>query len=436
MAAAVALMLSGCTSYEIDMPENPVAPVVGNEVTTNVIYEANPRFFGSVDCLRNLTAQLDRISDMGCDILWVMPIYEQGELNSIGSPYCISNFKGVNVKYGTLEDARTLVNSAHAKGMKVIFDWVANHTSWDHPWIEDNPNFYKHDEDGNIVSPSKDWKDVAQLDFNNPATCDAMKDAMLYWVKELNIDGYRCDYAEGVPGDFWSDVITDLEKINKDIIMLAETSNATFYEYGFDMIYDWNSGPTISSAFHGGDPSGVVKEAADALQNVPDGKSILRYAFNHDVAAENDFDTYFGSADGIPAAYVCASMLNGTPMIYSGMDATGITGKLSFFNYSSLDFSNDLSHKYKVINDVFRQTADVRRGQLGDYYSGNSVVCFTRRIPGKTMVVAVNVSDASKEVKVPISLVNTTMSDLITGKTVNLSYTMEIEAYGYAVLVN
>ena len=129
-------------------------------------------------------------------------------------------------------------------------------------------------------------------------------------------------------------------------------------------------------------------------------------------------------------------MLNGTPMIYSGMDATGITGKLSFFNYSSLDFSNDLSHKYKVINDIFRQTADVRRGQLGDYYSGNSVVCFTRRIPGKTMVVAVNVSDASKEVKVPISLVNTTMSDLITGKTVNLSYTMEIEAYGYAVLVN
>lgn len=390
-AALASALLTGCTSYEIDMPANPEPPAVGKEVSTDVIYQANPAFFGTQDCLKGLNAQLERIAGMDCDILWVMPIYVRGEKDAIGSPYCIKDFKGVNPKYGTEADVKALVDNAHSKGMKVMFDWIANHTAWDHPWVTQYPDRYAHDADGNISS-ANGWSDVAQLDFSNQATREAM---------------------------------------------IAETSDTDYYSYGFNMIYDWNSAPTISAAFNGAAPSEIVKEAKEALAKVPAGNddSILRYAFNHDVAAENNVSNYFGSIDAIPAAYVCASMLNGTPMIYSGMDATGISGKLSFFNYTTLDFSAALSDTYKAINKAFEASAEVRRGVLTDY-STSAAVCFTRSIPGKTLLVVVNVSGKTRSVRTPISLAQSTMTDLLSGKNVSVGYSIELDPYDYTILMN
>ena len=434
IATVAAFAAAGCTSYEIDMPANPAEPVIGNEVSTNVIYQANPRFFGDNECLKGLTRQVSRIAGMECDILWVMPVYEPGELNGIGSPYCIRDFKAVNPRYGTMTDLKELVNTAHSSGMKVILDWVANHTAWDCSWITEHPDWYVKDAAGNIVSPSG-WSDVAQLNFANADMRAAMKDAMLFWVGQLGIDGYRCDYADGVPHDFWSDVITALRAKNSDMIMLAETANPDYYADGFDMIYDWNSSTTISSAFNGGKPADVVKEATEALAKVPDGKSILRYVFNHDVAAENNVATMFGAPEGVPAAYVLASMLNGTPMIYSSMDVEGLSGKLSFFNYMTLDFSTSLSDEYKAINAAFKASAEVRRGELRDF-SNSSVVCFTRMIPGHNLLVAVNTTGSEKSVKSPISLAGSTMTGLIDGKRVTVPVEISLEPYSYTILMN
>ncbi|MBD5314382.1 MAG: alpha-amylase [Bacteroides sp.] len=434
IATVAAFAATGCTSYEIDMPANPAAPVIGDEVSTNVIYQANPRFFGDNDCLKGLTAQLTRISDMDCDILWVMPVYETGELNGIGSPYCIRNFTALNSRYGTMDDMKNLVNTAHSKGMKVILDWVANHTAWDCPWITQHPDWYVKDAEGNIVSPTG-WSDVAQLNFDNSEVRTAMKDAMTYWVNQLSIDGFRCDYADGVPQDFWSNVITDLRAINPDMIMLAETANPEYYADGFNMIYDWESATTISAAFNGGKPANVVKEAKEALAKVPDGKSILRYVFNHDVAAENNVATMFGSSEGVPAAYVLASMLNGTPMIYSSMDVEGLSGKLSFFDYRTLDFSTALSDVYKSINSAFKASAEVRRGELRDY-SNSSVVCFTRAIPGHNLLVAVNATGSTQTVRTPIVLAGAAMTDLIKGTSVTAPVEIELEPYAYVILMN
>ena len=435
IAAIAALALGGCQkSYEIDMPDNPSLPVIGNEVSTNVVYQANPRFFAEDDCLKALQAELPRISDMGCDILWIMPVYEPGVLNGFGSPYAVKDFTKVNPKYGTLADLQALVKDAQSKGMKVLLDFVANHTAWDHAWIKDHPDWYVHDENGNIVAPSG-WSDVAQLDFNNPDLCTAMKDAMLYWVKEVGIDGYRCDYADGVPDAFWKDLIAELQEVDPNIIMLAESSKTSFYADGFDMIYDWNSAPTISAAFNGGKPDEVVKEAREALAQVPDGKSILRYAFNHDVAAENEVDKMFGASEGTPAAYVLASMLNGTPMIYSSMDVEGLKGKLSFFDYKKLTFSSELTAKYKAINGAFKQSAEVRRGELKDY-SKDKVVCFTREIPGHYLLVAVNTTGEEKTIKTPISLLGAPMTDLLTGEDTNAGVVIELEPYEYTILMN
>lgn len=434
IATVAAFAATGCTSYEIDMPANPAEPVIGNEVSTNVIYQANPRFFGDNECLKGLTRQVSRIAGMECDILWVMPVYEPGELNGIGSPYCIRDFKAVNPRYGTMTDLKELVNTAHSSGMKVILDWVANHTAWDCSWITEHPDWYVKDAAGNIVSPSG-WSDVAQLNFANADMRAAMKDAMIFWVEQLDIDGYRCDYADGVPHDFWSDVITALQAKNSDMIMLAETANPDYYADGFDMIYDWNSSTTISAAFNGGKPADVVKEAMEALAKVPDGKSILRYVFNHDVAAENNVATMFGAPEGVPAAYVLASMLNGTPMIYSSMDVEGLSGKLSFFNYMTLDFSTSLSDEYKAINAAFKASAEVRRGELRDF-SNSSVVCFTRAIPGHNLLVAVNTTGSEKSVKSPISLAGSAMTGLIDGKQVTVPVEISLEPYSYTILMN
>ena len=432
--ATVALAVTGCTSYEIDMPANPEAPAVGPEVSSNVIYQANPRFFGDNECIKGLTNQVSRIASMDCDILWVMPVYEPGELNGIGSPYCVRNFTAVNPRYGTMADLENMVSAAHGAGMKVIFDWVANHTAWDCAWISEHPDWYVRNADGNIVSPSG-WSDVAQLDFSNPEVGEAMKNAMLFWVDKLGIDGYRCDYADGVPHEFWRSTIEALRAKNADMIMIAETANYDYYADGFDMIYDWTSSTSISDAFNGGKPSDVVKKAADALAKVPEGKSILRYAFNHDVAAENNVSTYFGSVDGIPAAYVLASMLNGTPMIYSSMDASGISGKLSFFNYTTLDFSEELTGVYTAIDAAFQESAEVRRGELTDY-SNSSVVCFTRSIPGHTLLVAVNVTGSAQTVRTPIQLAGASMTDLINGGTAAAPLVINLEPYAYTILMN
>ena len=434
LAAVMGMAAAGCTSYEIDMPANPAAPVVGNEVSTDVVYQANPRFFAENECLKALTAQLPRISEMNCDILWVMPIYETGELNAIGSPYCIRDFKAINPKYGTMADLKDLVNTAHSKGMKVILDWVANHTSWDHPWITEHPDRYKKNEAGNIISPSG-WPDVAQLDYGNTATREAMTDAMTYWMKEAGIDGFRCDYVDGVPQDFWNTLIEGLRASYPDIIMLAETAKPEYYSDGFDMIYDWNCATAISSAFNGGKASEVVTEGREAMAKVPDGRSILRFAFNHDTAADNDIDKMFGSVEGIPAAYVAAAMLNGTPMIYSSMDVEGLSGKQSFFDYRTLTFSQTLTDRYKVINSAFKASAEVRRGELRDY-SNSSVICFTRLIPGQSLLVAVNTTGDVKKVRTPISLAGASMNDLIEGKSVTLSYEIEMQPYGYTILMN
>lgn len=434
IAAVAALAATGCTSYEIDMPDNPTPPAIGNEVSSNVIYQANPRFFGEHECFKGLSAQLPRIADMDCDILWIMPFYETGELNGIGSPYCIRNFTAVNPRYGTLADVKDLVNSAHSKGMKVMLDWVANHTAWDCPWIIEHPNWYVKDAEGNIVSPSG-WSDVAQLDYSNSEVREAMKNAMFYWVDQLQIDGYRCDYADGVPGDFWSDVITSLRASNPDFMMLAETSSVEYYDYGFNMIYDWNCALTLSSVFNGGKPSDAVKEGQEALAKVPDGKSILRYVFNHDVAAENNVATMYGTPEGARAAYVVASMLNGTPMIYSSMDAEGLSGKLSFFEYRTLDFSTTLSAEYKEINAAFKASAEVRRGELQDF-SNSSVVCFTRSIPGHSLLVAVNTTGSTQTVKTPITLAGATMTDMLGGNSVTVPVVVELAPYAYTILIN
>ena len=429
--AMSAAALTGCGSDDMDMPSNPALPETGAEVSTSVIYQANPRFFAKSGCLGALTAQVEEIASMGCDILWVMPVMEQGEKDAFGSPYCIRDFKAVNPDYGTMADFRRLVETAHGAGMKVMLDWVANHTAWDHSWTVTHPEYYVRDAAGNIQQAST-WTDVAQLDFSNPDTAGAMADAMLYWVEQSDIDGFRCDYADGVPHSFWAETIAKLREAKPGLLMLAESRDAGFYADGFDMIYDWDFAPAMSGVFNGGKPSDLFAKAASTWSAVPEGKELLRYTFNHDFAAENATGTTYGTPEGAEAAYVLTAMLGGTPMIYSLMDADTDGGTLSFFSYTPLDWSSAKRGRLGAINRAYKATAEVRRGELTTYANSKAVM-FTRATAEQKMLVIVNPTGGQLTVKTPIALAGETMTDLIGEGEVTLPAAVTLDAYGYAI---
>src|SRR6185503_20620415 len=195
-------------------------------VRDGVIYEIYPRAFSQQGNFNAITARLDELKKLGVTILWLMPIHPIGQekkKGTIGSPYAVRDYYGINPDYGTAEDLKRLVREAHARGLKVIIDIVANHTSWDSVMMK-NPEFYERDANGKITYPH-DWSDVAELNYGNPQLRQYMTDMLKYWVREFDLDGFRCDVAEEVPTDFWENARAELEKIKPDIVMLAEGHN-------------------------------------------------------------------------------------------------------------------------------------------------------------------------------------------------------------------
>ncbi len=204
-----ALLIGSLTACGDDpiIPLTPTGPQQYGTPLTNVpdidkatIYEVNLRAQSSEGNLQGVISKLQHIKNLGTNVIWLMPIYEQGITNSVNSPYCIKDYMKISAEYGTLSDLRALTDQAHALGMAVIMDWVANHTSWDHPWITEHPEWYSKNSAGQIIiPPGTNWNDVADLNFDQVAMRKAQIDAMKYWVLEANVDGYRCDYADGVP---------------------------------------------------------------------------------------------------------------------------------------------------------------------------------------------------------------------------------------------
>ena len=188
-----------------------------------VMYEVNFRAFSTGGDIQGVIDRLDEIKALGVNVIWLMPIHPIGAIKSVNSPYSVRDYKAVNPEFGTLSDLRALTDQAHARGMAIMMDWVANHTSWDNAWIS-NRTWYTQDAAGAIIHPpGTNWQDVADLDFTSGPMRLAMIDAMKYWTLEANVDGYRCDYADGVPFDFWKQAIDTLNSIpNRDILFLAE----------------------------------------------------------------------------------------------------------------------------------------------------------------------------------------------------------------------
>ena len=298
------------------------------------LYQVNVRQFSEEGSFAAVQRELPRLRDLGIDILWLMPIHPIGEQNRkgrLGSPYSVRDYYGVNPEFGTLEDLKALVDAAHALGMHVILDWVANHTAWDNPLREQHPEWYERDWDRDFrPTPWWDWSDIIDLDYSKPGLREYMTEAMKYWVREVGIDGYRCDVAGFVPVDFWNNVRRELDAI-KPVFMLAEWEARDLHARAFDATYAWGWYDAVRAVVNG-------RKGLDAMfvyyswreSAWPREAYRLTYVTHHDINAweELEFDAF---GDALDMVIVLSVVGDGIPMMYSGQEA-GNTKRLAFFD--------------------------------------------------------------------------------------------------------
>lgn len=365
-----------------------------------ILYEANPKCFAVNGAFKAIEARLGNIKALGVDILWIMPIHPIGQKNGVGSPYCVKDFKGINPAYGTLADFKHLVDAAHSKGMKVMLDWIANHTAWDNPWVSEHPDWYTQDASGNIIHPSgTNWNDVADLNYDSNQLRQAMIDALKYWISECDIDGYRCDYAHGVPDDFWKEAILQLKALKGNIVMLAESDYERLFDCGFDIIFARSYKSALVSLFNG-----KTKPAAfltngylGAIEKVPEDATKLFFITNHDDASENCPVVQFPGADAALAAFVLTASLDCSALIYSSQEI-GYNQKINFFNNTVMDW-NAASAYTSRYEKAMQAIKKISKNETLNIYASDHVI-FVARTGG---VVAVNCTATETKVAVPKS---------------------------------
>ncbi|MGD1846306.1 MAG: alpha-amylase family glycosyl hydrolase [Salibacteraceae bacterium] len=304
------------------------------------IYEVNIRQYTPEGTITAFRKHLPRLQQMGVKILWLMPIYPIGEKNrkgELGSYYSIKDYTSVNPEFGTEEDFHGLVKEVHERGMYLILDWVANHSAWDHPWVEEHPNWYQRDSAGNLQSPY-DWTDVVAFDYDNTEMRQGMKEALSYWIQKHDVDGYRCDVAFMVPTEFWNDVRIILDAI-KPVFMLAEAEHPEnqLQESAFDMSYAWDWHHLMNHIAKGEQNLTHIDTHCTKYDSLfPADAYRMSFITNHD---ENSWNgTVWERLDaGAPTYAVLSHTLRGMPLIYSGQEA-GLDRRLSFFGKDEIDW--------------------------------------------------------------------------------------------------
>jgi hypothetical protein len=421
----------GHSFYDAAFTKVPAPPDV-------VMYEANERVFAATASLNAIARRLDNIKALGVNVLWLMPVNEQGKQNAIGSPYSVKNYTKVEPEYGTLDDLRNLVKQAHNRDMAVIIDWVANHTSWDNEWIQ-NKSWYMQDAQGNIVSPEgTGWNDVADLDYASAEMRKAMIEAMKYWIYEANVDGFRCDAADMIPADFWKQAIDELRKFEgHTILMLAEGARTDHYASGFDMDYGWDFYDKIKKLYKGqATIANLYASHENEYAHIPTGKEKLRFITNHDESAWDATPiTLFGGEQGSLSAFVLTATLGGSPLLYSTQEI-GVASTVPFFTPTAINWNMNPAFlaKYEKIMAVYAASEALKKGRLQTFDMAG-IACFYRLYQTHGALVAVNVHNNAVTFNVPSQFVGQSFTNAFDNTTVNLPATIAMEPYQYCIWI-
>lgn len=410
------------------------------------IYQINTRQFtpeGTFDAAR---AHLPRLRDLGVRILWLMPVHPIGEQNRkgvLGSPYAVQDYFAVNPDLGTLADLRRFVDEAHSLGLYVILDWVANHTAWDNPLTREHPEWYARDWKGEFCpTPWWDWPDIIDLDYRHEGLRRYMSDALCYWVREVDVDGFRCDVAGYVPVDFWETAREDLEAI-KPVFMLAEWETRDLHRRAFDMSYAWSWNESLHHIAQGKADLGPLRTFyAWNERSWPHDAMRMMFVSNHDKNSwEGTEFEQFG--DALPAAIVLSVVGGGMPLIYNGQEA-GSDKRLDFFDKDPIEWrEHPLGEFYRRLFALKRDTSALWNGAWGARMVNvpnsveDHVLSFVRRDERSKVFSVFNFSGTPRQVAFEETLCHGDYTDWEndTAVRVDASTTMALEPWAWRVLL-
>ncbi len=377
-------------------------------VADAVLYEVNLRQYTEEGTFAAFGEHLDELKAAGFNTLWFMPIHPIAKKNragGLGSYYSVADYQEVNPDYGTKEDFKALVDAAHEKGFHVMLDWVGNHTGWDNPWIEEHPDWYTT-ENGKIISPAgTGWLDVADLNYDSAAMRKEMIKSMSYWVTEFDIDGFRCDYAPGVPADFWETARYELQQI-KPLFFLEEDlgwANKDLLTHAFDCNYNSKVYEHLVLVANGAKSSDFLKLYFP--KDIPEGTFVMNYLGNHDT---NSYDRTVGETFGeeqLPAFFALAYALPGVPMVYSG-DEVANDNALEFMEKDPIDWESTGRDYRELLGILSRLRIENAPLQTGSYAEkefttlpagDKEIFAFQRKKDGKTVTGIFNLSGKPHE---------------------------------------
>ncbi|MCX9147198.1 alpha-amylase family glycosyl hydrolase [Erythrobacter sp. WG] len=437
-AAAPALAAPGYTPRDIVEVRN------AGWTRDAVLYQLNTRQFTPEGTFRAAQKQLPRLAAMGVDIVWLMPIHPIGEANrkgSLGSPYAVRDYRAVNPELGTEAEFRAFVDEAHRLGLKVILDWVANHSAHDNPLTVSHPEWYTRTPEGALMSPQgTDWSDVADFDYSQPGLRRYMTESLAYWVREYGIDGFRCDVAGYVPTDFWETARAELDKL-RPVFTLAEWEQRDLHAHAFDATYGWGWKEAMQRLVKSGEGAGPIRGYyAGQSETWPRAAMRMVYTENHD---QNSWDGVAAEIYGpaYEAAIALSFVGSGLPLIYNGQEADN-DRQLKFFE------RDPIAWKEGRYDDLFRRLIALKTAQAA-LHNGRfgaamievptsqsaDVYAFTRGEKGARVFSVFNLSPRPHAVTFEHARHHGSYTDALTGAPVRFAgdESLDLPAWGYRI---
>lgn len=430
------LMLKKSNMYRSDFKK-------AHWINSTSVYEVNLRQYTPGGTFREFMQELPRLKDMGVETLWFMPltpISQKNRKGTLGSYYACSDYTAINPEFGTLEEAKALFQQAHDMGFKILIDWVANHTGWDHRWTKEHPEYYQKDETTGDFKKASGMDDIIELDYDHPGLREAMISAMQFWIDELDIDGFRCDLAFWVRLDFWAAARTALEK-RKILFWLGELDPLDHPQYFevFDAAYTWQWMGDTFSYYHEHTPVHLLKQVLGKYAMVCGNEHIpLWFTSNHDENSWNGTE-YEKYGDMARALAVFSFTWNGLGLIYSGQELPN-TARLEFFERDPIPWSDyhALHDFYKQLIHLKKEHPALRAADAGVHTqwieTGEApMLCYLRSKGERKVMVLLNLGTEPQQVVVPAN----TYTDLFTGEsfTFTAGELLELVAWEYRVLV-
>ncbi|GAA4374767.1 alpha-amylase family glycosyl hydrolase [Hymenobacter koreensis] len=420
------------------------------------IYEVNIRQYTPEGTFRAFERHLPRLDSMGVGILWLMPVHPIGQekrKGTLGSYYSVQDYRAVNPEMGSMDDLRHLVDAAHSHGMHVILDWVANHTSWDSKLVQEHPEWFTRNAQGQFVPPVADWQDVIDLDFSKPELRRYMTESMAYWVREAGVDGFRADVAGLVPTDFWNDTRRELEKI-KPVFLLAEwdelhdppflqpgefNPNSRLLEKAFDATYALRLRYLLDSIARGQQPVAALDGYLQAERaKYPAGVYLMNFTSSHDINSWSGTEYERLGANVLPQA-VLAALLPGIPMVYSGQEAA-LNKRLKFFDKDPIPWNGyPLQSFYTTLLQLKKRNPALANGDACAEFTRlptpASAYAFVRRSGANQVLVAVNMGPEPLDIAIPQAW-RGAYHDVFANQPYMLApgASLPVDAHGYRVL--